>query len=144
MVKNWKPRWLEAYERHGTVVAACKVVRINRDTAYRHRREDPEFAAEWDRLENTVTEILEATLTRIALDDTRGHDQIRALEISLRARRPAKYREGLKVEHGGTVGVRPEVDEQVNATIDALLAETDRLTGRLADLAANGASAPAR
>jgi len=132
--KVWsKATWLEAYAKHGTVTAACKVVGISRETAYQHRKSDEEFAAAWDREENAVTDLLEKTLVEIALDFShRG--QVRALDIALKARRPSVYRESLNVKHGGKVGVAVEIEEGVDEAIDGLLAENDRLTQRLAEL----------
>lgn len=123
-MKDWKPKWLEAYEGHGTVVAACRAVNISRDTAYRHRRSDPEFGAKWDELQNVVVAQIEQTLVEVALDNSRGSDQIRAAEIILKANRPGKYRESMKVEHGGTI--RHEVDEALDDEINRFLAAHDQ------------------
>lgn len=133
-LRKWSTEtWLAAYAEHGTVTAACKVVRISRETAYATRKKDAEFAAAWDKEENAVTDLLEKTLVEVALDFThRG--QVRALDIALKARRPSVYRESLNVKHGGKVGVAVEIEEGVDEAIDGLLAENDRLTERLAQL----------
>lgn len=132
--RKWSAeKWLAAYAEHGTVTAACKAIGISRDTAYRHRKEDEEFRAAWEKEEQAVTELLEKTLVEVALDFShRG--QVRALDIALKARRPSVYRESVNVKHGGKVGVAVEVEETVNEAIDGLLAENDRLTERLAEL----------
>lgn len=137
--KRWsREKWLEIYAEKGTVTAACKAVRISRDTAYRARKADEEFAAAWDKEENAVTDLLEKTLVEVALDFShRG--QVRALDIALKARRPAVYRESINVKHGGKVNV--EVEEGVNDAISGYLAEIQRLTERLADLAPDGQAA---
>lgn len=130
--RQWsKDAWLAAYEKHGTVTAASKVVGIHRDTAYTARKNDPEFAEAWDKLENAVTEILEKTAVERALD---GSDRL--MEFMLKARRPGTYRESLNIKHGGKVNV--EVEEGVDEAIDGLLAENDRLTQRLAELEPKG------
>lgn len=101
--RKWSlEKWLEVYAEKGTVTAACKVVGISRETAYATRKRDPEFAEAWDKLEHAVTDLLEKTLVEVALDFSHK-GQVRALDIALKARRPSKYREGLKVEHGGTI-----------------------------------------
>lgn len=136
---SWHKPWLVAYEKHGTVAGACKVVKVSRETAYQHRFRYPAFAAAWDKLENAVTDLLEKTVVEIALDHSRGHDQVRALEFVLKARRPAIYRESLKVTHGGKV--THEVEEKVNDEINAALAEIERLGDRLADVGPDGEAA---
>jgi hypothetical protein len=126
--RQWdRGAWLAAYEKHGTVTAASKAVGIHRDTAYTARKNDPEFAAEWDKLEVAVTEILEKTAVERALS---GSDRL--MEFMLKARRPSVYRENLKVEHGGKV--THQVEEGVDEAIDGLLAENERLRDRLAAL----------
>lgn len=114
--------WIAAYEQHGTVTAASKAVGISRDTAYRRRRESEEFAAMWDEAERAVTEVLETTLVDIALDGDHK-DQVRALEFALKSRRPEKYREHVKLEHGGTV------NHEVEVGIDAALADLEERLG---------------
>jgi hypothetical protein len=137
--KQWdRTRWLEAYAEHGTVTAACKVIGISRDTAYLARKNDPDFAAAWDKQENAVTDLLEKTAVERALG---GSDRL--MEFILKARRPGTYRESVKVEHGGKVNV--EVEEGVNDAITGYLAEIERLTERLAELAPDGeAEVPGR
>jgi len=117
--------WVAAYEEHGTVVAACKVVGISPDTAYRRRRESEEFASMWDEAEGAVTEVLEKTLVQIALDPDHK-DQVRALEFALKSRRPDKYRENVRLEHGGTINHNVEVG------IDAALVSLEERLGLIA------------
>lgn len=140
--RDWHADWLEVYAEKGTVTAACKAVKIGRTVAYEHRKRDPEFAAAWDRQENAVTDQLEKTLIEIALEGS-GSPQIRALEFALKARRPAVYRESIKLDHGGKIGV--QVEEGVNEAISGYLVEIQRLTERLAELAPpSEAEAPGR
>jgi hypothetical protein len=133
-VKAWEKTWLAAYEECGTVVGACKVAKISRQTAYNYRRDNEGFAAAWDKLETAVTELLEKTAVQRALD---GSDRL--MEFMLKARRPGTYRESVKMEHSGKVNV--EVEEGVNDAISGYLAEIERLTERLADLAPDGQAA---
>jgi len=125
--RDWKPQWLAAYQAHGTAKAASEIVGINECTPYEARHRHPEFAKAWDALENETTKLLEETLYQQALNG----DTTAAI-FMLKARRPSKYRESFKVEHGGKVNVGPE--EDVNAAIAEYGAEVDRLTARLAEL----------
>lgn len=125
--RDWKSKWLEAYQAHGTAKAASEVVRVNESRPYEARKKDPEFAKAWDELECETTKLLEETLYERAL----AGDTTAAI-FMLKARRPAVYRESLNVKHGGKVSV--EVEDSVNEAIDGLLAENDRLTERLAEL----------
>lgn len=130
--RKWSTeKWLAAYAEHGTVTAACKVIGISRETAYATRKVDEEFAADWDKQENAVTDLLEKTLVEVALD-FKHSGQVRALTLALKSRRPSKYRESIKMEHGGkiTTGVEEGVDEAIRAQ----LAENERLRDRLAEL----------
>lgn len=100
--KDWHEDWVRVYAQAGTVSKACEAVGISRETAYQHRKRFAEFAAAWDREENSVTDQLEKTLVEVALHGT-GSPQVRALDIALRSRRPAKYRDNATVEHTGQV-----------------------------------------
>lgn len=138
-LREWsREDWLTAYSEHGTVTAACKVIGISRDTAYRTRNREPEFAAAWDAAENAVTTILEKTLIEIALDSSRGNEQVRALEFALKSRRPAKYRENFSVKHTGSLTV--EAPDDVDAAIRRLLGEMDRREQAAAPGGAEGAA----
>lgn len=61
--------WLRAYRKHHSIVHACKAARKSRATVYRNRREDKRFAAAWDQISETLTDLLEASMLRRA---TRG------------------------------------------------------------------------
>lgn len=114
--------WITVYEEKGTVTAACKAVGISRDTAYQRRRIDADFKALWDAAEQAVTEVLEKTLVEIAQDfDHKG--QVRALEIALKSRRPEKYRESVKLEHGGTI------THEIEVAVDRESAELEESLG---------------
>lgn len=65
---GWKGRFLEAYEKFGTAFKACKVAGISRETAFKHKREDPEFRARWDELEEVATDRLEDSCYERAVD----------------------------------------------------------------------------
>lgn len=116
--RDWMPGWLAAYAECGTAKGACEVVGIARQTAYEARATHPEFAAEWDALENETTKLLEETAFERAL---KGSDRL--AEFMLRARRPKVYRDSLKIEGEVNLAVR-----------EGMTAEIERLTERLAEV----------
>lgn len=96
--RNWRPKFIAALIREGTVTAACEYAAINRSTAYRERQANEDFALLWADAEQAVTDKLEKRAVELALDgDTR------LLEFLLKARRPEHYRETHRVEHSGTI-----------------------------------------
>lgn len=92
--RDWTKPFLAALEEGETVAGACRVASIARSTAYDRRDVDEAFADRWDELEEKATDELEATAYRRALN---GSDRL--MEVLLRARRPAKYRERFELEH---------------------------------------------
>lgn len=96
--KDWKPTFLEALAESGMVVEACKRCGVSRSTAYRARQGDEDFALAWADIEERTTEQLEAVVMRRAID---GSDTLAM--FLLKARRPEKYRENVKIEHAGTI-----------------------------------------
>lgn len=113
--RNWKPIFLTAFAKSGTVTAACRAAKIDRKTAYNARQADEAFAVAWFEVEEGVTEKLEEEGLKRALE---GSD--RMLEFFLRARRPSMYRDNLKVEHGGQVSIDSEAVER---RIESLMEE---------------------
>ena len=64
-IRNWKPKFCEILEQRYSVSAACDALGISRSAAYRHRREDTKFAADWDQAWNRIIDKLEqVTLDR--------------------------------------------------------------------------------
>lgn len=43
----WQPAFFRSLSLIPDVSAACRVARVSRDTAYRHQKTNPEFAAAW-------------------------------------------------------------------------------------------------
>lgn len=120
--RNWRPRFLAALESEGTVSAACKLAGIDRSTAYRERQRDEDFAVAWSDVEQQVTDALEGKAVALALaGDTR------LLEFLLKARRPDRYRDNVKVEHTGTI--KHDVTTMSTDELQALAGElADRVT----------------
>ncbi len=114
MAIDWKPAWLLAYREHGTVVAACKVAGISRTACYEARDRDPEFAEAWDSCERTVTKLLEETAVERALN---GSDRL--MEFMLKARRPERYRESLKIDGTITHLSEKDLDDEISGFLAA-------------------------
>jgi hypothetical protein len=118
--KVWKPDFLEALRETATVTEACRVAGIGRATAYRARQQDEAFAVAWADVEEESTEKLESVAVQRAKD---GSDTL--MIFLLKSRRPQKYRENVKIEHGGEI--RTDLDElsrdQLRERARALLGE---------------------
>jgi hypothetical protein len=126
--KAKKEKWLLAYAEHGTCKAACEHVKIETSTAYRARQRDADFAERWDALEHATTKILEETAYERAIN---GSDRL--AEFMLKARRPDRYRESLKLEHGGKITA--QIDVGISDEIARVAEQLDTATRRLAELA---------
>jgi hypothetical protein len=96
-------RFIQALAAGSSVIAACKAACIGRRTAYDHRQRDEAFALRWADALEEGTDKLEDEAHRRALD---GSDSL--LIFLLKARRPEKYRESVKVEHAGSIDVAPD------------------------------------
>ena len=97
------------------VTAACRVAKVGRRTVY-DARIDEEFAAAWDEIEQETTDVMEREAYRRAVDgvpeplvsagkhvtDVRKYSDT-LLIFMLKGRRPEKFRENVKVEHGGAI-----------------------------------------
>jgi hypothetical protein len=111
--------FLEALAAGSTVVEASEAAGRPKQTFYRLRDSDPEFAAEWRQAWWAGAEPIENVLHRAALEgwDDEEYDGAgklvrrmrrwtpNAAVAALRARRPELYRESAKVEVSSTVGV---------------------------------------
>lgn len=116
--RDWAVDFLAALEERVTVEAACREIGIERSTAYRRRQRDEEFALAWHDVDEATTQRMEREAFRRAVDgfksdvlykgsvvgsETKYSDTL--LIFLLKARRPEKYRENVRIEHGGTIGV---------------------------------------
>ena len=81
------------------VSASAAASGVDRTTAYTHRRDDPEFAAEWAEALESATDDLEAEARRRAMDSS---DTL--MIFLLKAHRPDKYREKVHAEITGKDG----------------------------------------
>lgn len=117
-IKAWVGPFLEALEDTGMVTESCRRAGIGRTTAYEHRQRDEGFALAWHEVEERAIERMEREAYRRAVEGvekplvsggqlvttcTEYSDGL--MTILLKAHRPEKYRDNVKVEHGGTVNV---------------------------------------
>ncbi len=106
-----KKRFLAALAAGHSVKTAADAAGIARQTVYRWRQEDEDFARAWDDAVEDGTDLLEDEALRRALE---GSDTM--LIFLLKARRPEKYRDTHRVQHDGAVRIEvvaplPEPDE---------------------------------
>lgn len=92
--RDWQTPFLLALARGCSVTQACKLAGVSRQHAYRCRARSERFAAQWQDAWESGTDALEDEATRRALA---GSDVL--LMFLLKARRPEKFRDHVRVEH---------------------------------------------
>jgi hypothetical protein len=112
--RDWRPAFLNALESEGTVTAAAAIANVTRTTVYHERQRNEEFALAWADVEERVTEGLERKAVQMAMSG-----EVKLIEFLLKARRPERYRDNVKVEHSGAikrdvqlVGINDEQDRR--------------------------------
>ncbi len=123
-----KARALARYREVGTVRGACHAAGIGRRTWYNWLEEDRDFASLVQEVRDDVADELEEEASRRAKAQN-GSDKL--LIFLLKALRPSKYRENVKVDM-----VSPIVREKVRQTVSIIRTELDataaaRLLNRL-------------
>lgn len=93
-----KAEFIDAYIELGTITHAARKAGISRRTVYDWRQADEEFALALHDCREQVTDDLEREAITRAKD---GSDTL--LIFMLKANRPEKYRENVKIEHAGTI-----------------------------------------
>lgn len=140
---EYKPRvWMKAFittlSLRAIVSHACNAARIDRATAYRAKETDPVFAQAWDEAVEVAADTLEDEAWRRATEGVEkpvGFYQGAAAEyvreysdvllmFMLKGARPNKYRENVKLEHGGKLRVVTEKDLSDNELAN-IAASTD-------------------
>lgn len=114
---------------------ACKAIDISRVTAYKWRKEIPEFADAWDDAMKTGVSALEDEAHRRAFDGTVEPVFQQGMEIGavrkysdtlaiflLKAHNPDKYRENSKVELAGKLAINDMSEADIRAELAALAA----------------------
>ena len=87
-----KKRFIAALTTHGTVFHAAQAAGVSRNTVYRWRDEDPEFAILWDEAHEQAVDSVESVLFQKAL----SADTI-CMIFYLKAHRPI-YRDKLNID----------------------------------------------
>ena len=87
-----KKRFIAALTTHGTVSHAAQAAGVSRNTVYRWRDEDPEFAILWDEAHEQAVDSVESVLFQKALSG----DTI-CMIFYLKAHRPI-YRDRLNID----------------------------------------------
>ncbi len=120
----------------GIVAKALEGCGIGRSAAYAWRREDPDFAEEWDRaLQVGITALEDEVHRRGFLGDEqpvygkdgnvtgvqRKYSDTLAIFL-LKAHHPDKYRERTELKHAGSIAFGTMTDEEINREIAALAA----------------------
>jgi hypothetical protein len=97
---KWQQNFLKVLRATPSVKAACKAARVSRQTAYRWRKDHPEFAEQWtEAIAHSVDE-LEATAFKLA---TEGDSSL--ISFLLRAHKPDIYNPTQKHELGVLGGI---------------------------------------
>ena len=117
-----KKRFIETLETQGTVLHAAKAAGVSRQTVYRWRYEDREFAACWDEAHEQAFDAVESVFYQSALSGN-----IVAIIFYLKAHRPI-YRDRLNVD---VKQVQSEIEErmaELGITPDSLARAMPALT----------------
>lgn len=89
----WQAPFLRVLRNTANVRAACNAAGITRAGAYKARKNDSEFEAEWEEALEDACDILEFVARRRALETSDG-----LLVFLLKAHRPERYADRLQVE----------------------------------------------
>lgn len=102
------------------VTAAARRCGVTAATVYLRCRADDVFRREFDAAKEIVGDHVEERLFDVAMGDVRKGN-VTALFGWLRANRPHKFRENVKIEHSGQIGVSSaEALEQARASPDLI------------------------
>jgi hypothetical protein len=97
---KWQQNFLKVLRATPSVKAACQAARISRQTAYRWRKEHPEFKEAWEEILQFSVDELEATAFKLA---TEGDSSL--ISFLLRAHRPEIYNPAQRHEVGLLGGI---------------------------------------
>ena len=97
---KWHAKFLELFGFSMNVVLSAKGAGVDRQTIYRERRRNPEFAAAYEEAKQEAIERLEADAYDRA---KKASDTL--LIFLLKSHKPEVYRENLQQQHSGSVEV---------------------------------------
>jgi 20S proteasome alpha/beta subunit len=123
-----KKKFVAALTSHGTVLHAARAAGISRQTAYRWRDDDREFASLWDEAIENAVDVVESSLYRKAVSG----DTV-AMIFYLKAHRPI-YRDRMNID---LKQVYSEVEERM-----AQLGITPDMPARARPILTNGEITP--
>lgn len=102
--KTWKEPFLKVLRECGNVFEACKAVKINRLNAYRERKNNPDFAEQWQEAIDDACDTLALQARKRALTKS---DTL--MIFLLKCHQPDFYnRDRLQIQHSGEVNVKAE------------------------------------
>ena len=64
----WRPKFLAALSLTRSVILSARAAHVHKDTAYAHRKQDEEFAQQWQEAEADAIELLHALAFQRALE----------------------------------------------------------------------------
>lgn len=94
MARNWRPVFLKALEHGCSIAEACRLAGVSRQAVYKARSRSERFREQWTEAEQTGVDMLEDRAFERAMN---GSDTL--LMFLLRAKRPAVYRDNVRMEH---------------------------------------------
>ncbi|MEP7294029.1 MAG: hypothetical protein ABI835_19740 [Chloroflexota bacterium] len=120
-----KVRFLSELSKMPNIARACRLARISRQTAYRYRESEAEFAAAWDEALTEGVESLEESAWKFA---QRG-DTTMAIFL-LKAHNPEKYRETVKTVHSGSLEIDDSKAREAREKLERGLARLAERSGQ--------------
>lgn len=121
---SWHADWIKAFSGTGNVSEACAAVQIDRATAYRHRKDYPDFAEAWQHAAEKAADTLEREAWRRAVEGVEetyvnkkgeAHTVHRYSDLLLifllKGHKPDKFKDRKDIKHEGSMSVRRVVLE---------------------------------
>ena len=140
---GWRDKFIATLRETGNVAYSCSLAVVRNWTAYRARRDHPNFAAQWDAALAEACGRLEEEARQRAVDGiTRkvfyhgnecGEIHMRSdqlLMFLLKAHNPARFRDNYNVEHSGPNGGPIMVEDVTKLSAEERQARIDRLLER--------------
>ena len=93
--------FLTSLAKTGQITRSAKAAKVERQTVYDWRRQDPEFAKAWDEALSLAADMLEDTAFNRATRAANPSDGL--LTLLLKAHKPEKYRERSDVQVTGAL-----------------------------------------